>query len=235
MNSQAKKPALIDISVGVSPATPVWPGAPQFELSQVRTDLGGGQAKMDSHFSMIPHCGTHIDAPLHYAVGGAAADAVRLDLLVGPCRVLEHAGEQHITKDDLVAMGFAAAKRVLIKTRNSSSLRKNELDENYISLLPDAIDHLIASGVQVLGVDGLSIGPYGALSDRNHLAFCGTGGIILELLDLSDVEPGEYHLIAMPIKLVGVEAAPARVALLRSEDVSAVFGRKAERQESSEM
>jgi arylformamidase len=76
----------------------------------------------------------------------------------------------------------------------------------------------------VLGVDGLAIGPYGELCDRNHLVFCGAGGIIIEVLDLSDVEPGDYQLIALPIKLVGVEAAPARVVLLRSEDMDQVFG-----------
>lgn len=229
MNRPAAQSTLIDISVAVSPDTPVWPGAPRFELSQTRTDLGGGQAKMDSHFSMIPHCGTHIDAPLHFASGGEAIDAVRLDLLVGPCCVLEHAGDKHISKEDLDAMGFAAARRVLIKTRNSLEMRRGKLDERFLSLLPDAMDHLMRSGVQVLGVDGFAIGPYGDLSDRNHLAFLAVGGIVIELLDLTDVEPGEYNLIAMPIKLVGVEAAPARVALLRSSDVSHVFGGRRER------
>jgi len=228
MNSRMTESTLIDISVALSPTTPVWPGAPAFGLTQKRTDLGGGDAKMDSHFSMIPHCGTHIDAPLHFARGGAAIDALNLDLLIGPCRVLEHAGDGHIGKGELLAMGFTPAKRILIKTRNSDSLREGKLDRAFLSLLPDAIDHLVQSGVQVLGVDGFAIGPFGELCDRNHLMFCRTGGIIIEVLDLSEVEAGEYHLIAFPIKLVGVEAAPARVVLLRPGDVNKVFGGDAE-------
>jgi arylformamidase len=224
MNNRTTQASLIDVSVGVSPTTPVWPGAPAFALSQKTTELGGGAAKMDSTFSMIPHCGTHIDAPLHFARGGDAIDAVGLDLLIGPCRVIEHRGDRHVTKEDLVAMGNLSAERILVKTRNSDGLRKGKLDKDYLSLLPDALDYLMQTGGRVLGVDGLAIGPYGELCDRNHLVFCGAGGIIIEVLDLSDVEPGDYQLIALPIKLVGVEAAPARVVLLRSEDMDQVFG-----------
>jgi arylformamidase len=107
---------------------------------------------------------------------------------------------------------------VLIKTCNSIKVRNGTLDENFVSLLPDAMEHLIRSGVELLGVDGFSIGPFGDLTTSNHLMFCRTGGIIIEVLDLLDVEPGEYSLIALPIKLAGVEGAPARVVLVRKED-----------------
>ena len=40
------------------------------------------------------------------------------------------------------------------------------------------------------------------------------GGIsIIENLDLSQVEAGDYELIALPLKLEGVEASPVRAAL----------------------
>jgi arylformamidase len=85
---------------------------------------------------------------------------------------------------------------------------------------------MMQSGVQVLGVDGLSIGPYGEMTVRNHLKFCRAGGIIIEVLDLSDAEPGEYGLIALPVKLEGVDAAPARVVLVRKEDVKTICSEK---------
>jgi arylformamidase len=213
---------IIDVTVGLSPNTPVWPGAPRFHFSQRKTALGNGEEATGSDFAMTPHCGTHIDAPLHFAKGGDAIDAVPLDLLIGPCRVLEHRGDNHITKNDLIAMGFVASKRILIKTRNSLGLRNGTLDEKFISLLPEALDHLVRSGVKVLGVDGFSIGPFGEMTHRNHIAFCRAGGIIIEVLDLLDVEPGEYNLIALPMKLEGIEAAPARVVLLGAEDVGSV-------------
>jgi arylformamidase len=213
----------IDVSVSLSPDTPIWPGAPKFRLVRKTFDLGGGEEATSSQFEMIPHNGTHIDAPLHFVRGGKSVDVLDLDLLVGPCLVVEHRGEKHITKDDLISMGFVPTKRLLIKSLNSVKLRNHTLDENFISLLPDAIEHLIQSGVELLGVDGLSIGPFGDLTTNNHLVFCKTGGIIIEVLDLLDVEPGEYGLIALPIKLEGVEGAPARVILVRPEDASNVL------------
>jgi arylformamidase len=210
---------MIDVSVPLSPRTPIWPGAPRLEISQKKTDLGDGAEATDSTFTMIPHCGTHIDAPLHFAKGGQTVDAIPLDLLIGPCLVLEHPAETHIAKDDLLAMGFVPTKRLLVKTKNSARLHKGELGEDFLSLLPDAVEHLIQSGVKLLGVDGLSIGPYGEMTTRNHLAFCGDGGVIIEVLDLFDVAPGKYSLVALPIKLEGAEGAPARVVLLQSKDV----------------
>jgi arylformamidase len=212
------KNKFIDVTVNLSPDTPVWPGAQRYRLVQKKIDLGGGEIATSSEIAMIAHCGTHIDAPLHFIDGSKAIDALEIDSLVGPCRVFEHRGEGHIAKDDLMAMGFVPARRVLIKTCNSIKVRNGTLDESFVSLLPDAMEHLIRSGVELLGVDGFSIGPFGDMTTGNHLMFCRTGGIIIEVLDLLDVEPGEYGLIALPIKLAGVEGAPARVVLVRKED-----------------
>lgn len=228
MKNPTTRARLIDISVDVSSATPLWPNAQPFELVQKRSVLGDGQIVTSSIIKMTPHCGTHIDAPLHFADGGETIDALRLDALVGPCSVFEHLGDNHIAKCDLDAMGFVPTRRVLFKTRNSTAIREGTLGEDFLSLLPDAIDHLVQSGVEVLGVDGLSIGPYGELTDRNHVKFCGAGGIIIEVLDLFDVEPGNYNLVALPVKLKGVEGAPARAFLFRAEDSADIFtdGRK---------
>jgi len=214
---------IIDVSVPLSPDTPVWPGAPKPEFLQKKTSLEGSNEKTDSHISLIPHCGTHIDAPLHFAKGGAAVHAISFDMLMGPCRVFEHQAEHHIGMSDLAAMGFIPVRRAIFKTRNSGHVRNGTLNKEYLSLLPEAVDHLIRSGVELLGVDGFSIGPYGEISDRNHIAFCGAGGIIIEMLDLAGVKAGEYQLIALPIKLVGIEASPARVVLIRRGELHRLF------------
>jgi arylformamidase len=209
----------IDVTLELSPATAIWPGAPRFSIELKQMEIGGSIAT-SSFFSMTPHCGTHIDAPLHFAHGGQTIDAVSLDWLIGPCQVLEHLGSGHISKDDLAAMGFVPRERVLIKTRNSLKPRTSDFDFDFISLLPDAIEHMVASGVRVLGVDGFSIGPFGDLTTHNHRIFCGAGGIIIELLDLSTVEAGEYFMIALPLRIKGAEGSPARVVLFPPENGS---------------
>lgn len=210
---------MIDVTATLSPRTPRWPGMPPLELVKQKINLDNGEESTRTTIAMAPHSGTHIDAPLHFAKDGKSIEALPLDLLIGPCLVLEHTSDTHIAKDDLLAVGFVPAKRLLIKTRNSARLRNGELDGTFLSLLPDAIDFLIQSGVELLGVDGLSIGPFGEMTVRNHLEFCRTGGVIIEVLDLSDAAPGKYTLVALPIKLEGADGAPARVVLLQSKDV----------------
>jgi arylformamidase len=229
MNASKACTRLIDVTVPLSPRTPIWPGAPRLEVSRKHRELAGGGLATGSSFSMTVHCGTHVDAPLHFVRGGQTIDALDLDLLVGPCRVWEHMADGHISKDDLDKMGFVPEKRTVFKTRNSTSVRRGEFDQNYISFLPDAIEHFIRSGVKLLGTDAFSVGPFGELTERNHVSFCGAGGVIIEVLDLSDVEPGRYDLIALPIKLEGFEGAPARVLLLRPEDLNETFGGDASR------
>jgi arylformamidase len=143
--------------------------------------------------------------------------------LIGPCRVFEHLPDRHIGRADLEAAGFVPTRRALFKTRNSAGLKHGRQGQDFLSLLPDAIEHLLASGVELLGIDALSIGPFGEITDRNHVRFCGAGGVIIETLNLSDVEPGEYGLIALPLKFEGIEASPARVVLIQPGDLDSVF------------
>ena len=206
---------VFDVSLGLSPRTPIWPGARPPEIDTRRRTLSGGHEVVDTRLVMIAHSGTHVDAPLHYNRDGASIDRVALDVLMGPCRVFEHRGPGHIGLPELKAMGYSPQRRALFKTANSARLRGGELGEDYISFLPEAIEAFVGTGMGLLGVDGFSIGPFGDLSDSNHVAFCATGAVIVEMLDLAGIEPGEYTIAALPLKLEGAEASPARVILIK--------------------
>ena len=216
----------IDVSVPLSAKVPVWPGAPPFEIHEEKIPLGKKDVITVSNLKLTAHCGTHIDAPLHFDKNGATIDAADLSLLMGHCRVFHHKYRRHITRADLAALGDDLPPRVLFKTVNSARLHAGKLDKNFISLLPDAIEELLARGVRVLGVDGFSIGPYGPISDSNHVRYCGTGGLIIEVMDLTAVKPGDYFLVALPLKILRAEAAPARVILFKPEDAPVPGGIK---------
>jgi arylformamidase len=217
-SSSSQRIDCIDVSVPLSPNVPMWPGAPPFEIQQDKIPLDPNEVVTVSHLKLIVHCGTHIDAPLHFDKKGKSIDQVSLPLLLGPCRVFEHQPRRHITKADLAALGDDLPPRVLFKTANSARLHAGRLDKEFISLLPDALEVLIARGVKLLGVDGFSIGPYGSISDRNHVRYCGWGGWIIEVMDLTAVRPGDYFLVALPLKIRRAEAAPARVLLFKPEN-----------------
>ncbi|MGA2974401.1 MAG: cyclase family protein [Spirochaetia bacterium] len=219
---------IFDVSIGVSPRTPIWPGGQRPAFTVTHQPLPGGNETVATRLDMIAHSGTHIDAPLHFRRNGQTIDAVELGKLMGPCRVFEHRGPGHIGRAELDEMGFSPVRRALFRTANSARLHTGVLGADYISFLDEAIDVLIHSGVEVLGIDGFSIGPYGEMSDTNHVAFCGAGGLIIEMLDLTSVAPGDYLLVALPLKLEGVEAAPSRVLLMREEDLDGVFGKQGE-------
>jgi arylformamidase len=215
---------IFDVSVTLSPRTPVWPGVRPCGFGVERRSLPGGGEVVTTRLDLIAHAGTHVDAPLHFSPGGEPIDRVALARLLGPCRVFEHRGTGHMGRADLERMGFSPARRALFKTANSARVHRGELGEDYLSFLPEAVAAFIAAGVEVLGIDGLAIGPYGDLSDANHVAFCGSGGVIVEMLDLSAVSPGDYVMLALPLRLEGVEASPARVVLVKDDGLAAVFG-----------
>ena len=75
--------------------------------------------------------------------------------------------------------------------------------------------YLVECGVRTVGVDYLSIGGYRHDTVETHVTILGAGIAVIEGLNLKDVEPGEYELICLPLKIAGADGAPARVVLRR--------------------
>lgn len=137
--------------------------------------------------SMSAHTGTHIDAPLHYLAAGASVDQIPLDAVIGPACVAALDG----------AAEFSPGERVLFKTGGTAAVDQ------------DMARRLAWSGVRTVGIEGLTIG-----DDEVHRVLLAAGIWIIEGLNLAAVEPGEYDLVCLPLKIVGADGAPAR-ALLR--------------------
>jgi arylformamidase len=210
-------PRLIDISVAVCPEMPSWPGDRSFESSLVDS-IAGGEAANVSRISMCAHSGAHVDAPLHFLQGGAAVDSLPLDILVGPCIVAELPGAGAIRAADLAALNIpTGTTRLLLKTRNSNLWHSNPtaFRPDFVGLTPDAAIWVVRKGIRLLGVDYLSVEPYPAPREHPvHKALLGAGVVILEGTDLSAVSPGAFILVCLPLKLIGLEGAPARAILL---------------------
>lgn len=138
--------------------------------------------------AMSAHTGTHMDAPLHFFAGALPIDRIPLDLCVGPARVVARVED-------------AAGERVLLKGADGLSGAQAE--------------ELAARGVRLLGVEAPSIDRMGGTDFPAHRILLGQGVWIVEGLDLARVEPGEYDLICLPLRIAGSDGAPAR-ALLRA-------------------
>ena len=204
----------IDISVPVNEGMPHWPGEPPVHVER-SADMAQGTEANVTHISMSAHTGTHMDAPLHFISSGTPIDAVSLDAVIGPARVLEIAHPRMIPLEELKTMGVQPGERILFKTRNSrESWFEKPFDRNFVYLTEEGAAYLVDNQTRMVGIDYLSVGEYEKGAETHRLLLAG-GVWIIEGLFLSDVEPGEYDFVCLPLRLQGADGAPAR-ALLRA-------------------
>jgi arylformamidase len=206
-----------DITAPLREDLPTWPGEEGLRRRLVK-DFAKGDNSTVSHLSLGAHAGSHVDAPLHFIEGSGGIDALDVEALVGPAVVagLDHV-ERVIGADDLEASVPDGEQRILLKTRNSGwSASDTEFREDFVALDPSAAEWCVARRVRLVGIDYLSIEPYGSGSKGHpvHRALLEAGVVIVEGLDLSGIEAGPYVVAALPLLVPGGEGAPARVVLL---------------------
>lgn len=203
---------IYDISLPVYPGMPVYKNKPEKQPEfQVVSDFATGSAH-ETRVHLDVHTGTHVDAPLHMLPDGATTESLTLERLVRTCKVIDltHV-EGAITAQHLLECGdISRGDFLLLKTRNSNDTVFNP---EFVYLAEDGARVLADAGVVGVGIDALGI-------ERNqpghptHKALFAEGVVIVEGLNLSQVPAGAYLLIAAPLKLIGLDAAPARVLLM---------------------
>ena len=200
-----------DVTVPLVPGLPVYPGDPPFEIESVQR-LGSAPFSL-SRMSLATHTGTHVDAPAHFLPGGATIDSLPLEILLGKARVVEIAARERIDRADLEPRDLRDDLRILLKTRMSGQMLKSGFQEDHLYLSGDAAAYLAQAGLKLVGFDYLSVDRYGAQDYPAHHALLEAGVVIVEGLDLSEVEPGEYDMTCLPLRVAGGDGAPARVIL----------------------
>lgn len=204
---------IIDISVPIRVAMPIYPGDQPFELEPMLRIEQGAVCNL-SRIRMGTHTGTHIDAPWHFNAEGKRVHQIPLARLIGPVWVADLRGLPAVTALALKQAQIPPAfTRLLIKTDNSALWCYPTFQQDYVSLTPDACDWLIENCIDVVGLDYLSVEPFGAPKPEVHQKLCGAGVIIIEGLNLLEVEAGAYELLCMPLCIEDADGAPARVAL----------------------
>jgi len=196
---------------------PVWTGDPKVN-NKLFFSIDSGEETNVTSIQMSAHTGTHIDAPRHFINSGEPIESLDLNTLLGEVEVIEiDSGADHVDAITLKSLDKQIwPKRVLFKTNNSllRLLEKDHFVQNFVALLPDAAEYLIKMGVKLVGIDYLSIAPFENGSET-HIELLKKNLIVIEGLNLVDVAPGFYDLIALPILLIGADGAPARVLLIQ--------------------
>ena len=137
-----------------------------------------------SSLSLGTHTGTHIDAPAHYFENGIPVDKLALENLITSAEVVTSP---------------------LMPTKNCKAV----LFKNAVPLSLETAKHLLLAGIKTIGCDIPSIG-----DDDIHRFLLENGIVIIEVLDLSNILDGVYRMAALPLKIEGADASPARVVLV---------------------
>ena len=208
---------VIDVSVPLVPGMPTWPGDGSVVAEPASRIATGGSTNV-TRLQHTSHTGTHLDAPWHFIDTGKRLDTIVLDRLIGDCYVcdLRHL-DRNIIADDFETAGIpSGVTRLVLKTRNSELWGdpRHQFHEMFIGVEPSGARWLTEHGVDLVGIDYLSIEPF-AGDGETHRILLGAEMVIVEGLDLRSIERGNYRLICLPLRLGDLDGAPCRVVLER--------------------
>jgi len=213
---------ILDISPLIGRGAIVWPGDTPFAL-EVAWSPEHGDSVTVSKLTLSPHTGAHADAPLHVGAGSGDAAELPLSAFWGPCVVLDWRPEIASSPRGAIERGalearareFDGAERVLFRTLDRPL---DHFPQAFPHFTPEAAAWLAArapAGLRLVGIDTFSIDTPNSKDLAAHRALFGGGLVVLEELDLSQVAPGRYELVALPLKIQGGDASPVRAALRR--------------------
>lgn len=201
---------LYDLSPTVRPGTPVWPGDTPYQ-ARFTWAIAEGASVNVSAITTTPHIGSHADAPLHTETRGEGIADQPLDRYLGPCRVIRVPAVPLIEPRHVDGVDLASPRRLLFR---SDSVRDwKSFPERFTALSPELAGLLAERGVLLVGLDTPSVDPFDSKALAAHHALAHGGVAILEGLVLDGVPEGVYELIALPLKLAGLDASPVRAVL----------------------
>ncbi|SAK72621.1 cyclase [Caballeronia calidae] len=202
---------LLDISPPIDTATPVWPGDTPVGIERVWRMEAGSPVNV-ARLTLSPHTGAHADAPLHYDEHGAPIGEVALDTYIGACRVVHCIGAAPLVMPEHIAAHLTdVPARVLLRTYPNAPL--DAWDSTFTAVAPETIALLAEKGVKLIGIDTPSLDPQDSKTMDAHKRIRAHGMAILEGLVLDAVAPGDYELIALPLKFSTLDASPVRAVL----------------------
>jgi arylformamidase len=212
---------IIDISLPINNQTVVYPNNPAVLIETV-AKIPENSSRL-SKISFGSHTATHIDAPSHTIQDGENIETYSLENFIGPAKVFDFSylnpGELIKISDfekEAENLSVEAGDRILVKTSNSNR-GFVEFYNDFVALDGDCADWLAEKNILLFGIDYLSIKQRGSSDNRAHNSLLNKKIPIVEGLNLKEVSAGKYQLFCPPLKLDGLDGAPARAVLVINE------------------
>ncbi len=170
------------------------------------------QNKKETTLTLSTHLGTHILSPSFMLEGGQTIEQINLKRLFTDVRLFDLTHVKDSIKEmDLQKLDIQKNDFVLFKTRNSFN---ESFLEHTVSLDPESASYLVEKQVSGVGMDGFSLAK--TEDTAVYQTLFAQSILIIEGLLLKEAPPGRYIMSALPLKIAGVESAPARVILLKN-------------------
>jgi arylformamidase len=209
---------VFDISRPLFNGLAPWPGDTAFRFD-LKWKMADGASVNVGATEMGVHNGSHADAPFHFETAGATIDKLPLDAYLGEAVVVDLTSRSSSSRLSEIAIAdlepFAEAirqaGRILLKTGVWSDA--GIFPESIPVIARDVPQWLRERKVKLLGLDLPSVDGIDSKTLDNHHALSGARIAIVESLDLSAVTAGTYRFSALPLRIVGGDAAPVRAVL----------------------
>lgn len=202
---------IVDISQPVGVETAVWPGDQPFELAWTMRQDRGDSVNVAA-IKLSVHTGTHTDGGFHVAAHGNRPFTMDLGAYVGRALVIDARGRAALDEQVVDDVDFERTTRILFRTREN--VDASEFPQRFLAPTPALARKLVATGVKLIGSDAPSMDAFDSKTLESHRILADGGVATLENLVLSAVVPGEYTLIALPLKLVEADSSPVRAVLI---------------------
>lgn len=206
----------VDATVPLRGVTPVWETDPPVLVERVASFEAGDSCNI-THISFSVHAGTHLDAPCHFLTEGAAVEQLPLEVLCGAAYVLNLETVTGAVEPANLEGVPEHCERLVLRTANTSRalMRSPEFTRDYAHLSPEAAKWIASRGIRLVGIDYLSVERFGPPEPVVHRTLLRAGIIPVEGLDLTDVEPGWWELICLPLRITGSDGSPVRAVFRR--------------------
>jgi arylformamidase len=203
---------IIDISQTIRPGIATWPGDTEYRRFWMMKIADGDSCNVGS-ITMSLHTGTHADAPYHFLEEGESIGEVDLSAYIGRALVVDMIDVEEINADRITDLKPEGVERILFRTLTAEADR---FRPPFAHLTAGGANALVEAGVKLIGIDTPSVDEADSRTLDAHKILAAHNIAILENLNLQNAEPGEYELIALPLKLAGMDGSPVR-AVLRTE------------------
>ncbi len=167
---------------------------------------------------LYSHCGTHMDAPLHFGVSDQTIERIPLDRCMGPAWVVDLS---EIEPRALIGVDDLAQTKDKVRAGDGLLLRtgwSRRIDTpSYRDALPrisvELAQWCVERGVRLLGVEPPSVADVNNLEELTavHKILLGAEIIIVEgLANLDQIRSEQVTFMAFPLSIKGGDGSPVR-------------------------